>query len=214
MYKHHVCTICDTLAEQLPCGTLKMVQLNYNTGIATVYHIGEHTCNPKINKKENYDFISKQIKKFPTLTPKMLQVHCVQEKIDIDDIHGARLVGKKLADRNRIRSLRSTLLCRDPKLQVSSFAAVATFKEACDKVDKFYVYEINNGRMNSDNDFVFKTSRLSTELALMMDQDYTPVNCLQTEDAYFDGVHSRVVSVLGANKESKSFSMPSVVFIV
>ena len=195
-YKRRVCGTCGVLAEQLPCGAVKMLELNFNTGICTVYHMGEHTCNPKINKKENDEFISEQIKKFPSLTPKNLQVHCVNEKIEDGDILGARIVGKKLADRNRIRSLRSQLLCTDPNTDVNSLSAVATLKEACDKVDKFYIYEMNDGGMNKENDFVFKTTRLSAEIALMMDQKYTPANCLQTEDAYFDGAHSRVMGYI------------------
>ena len=192
MYKHRVCASCGVIAEQLPCGAVKMLELSSTTGICTVYHLGDHTCNPKINRKENDEFISEQIKKFPTLTPKNLQVHCVKERIDAGDVLGAKLVGKKLADRHRIRNLRSQLVTTDQNTDVNSLAAVATFKVACDKVDECYIYEMNDGRMNGENDFVFKTTRLSAELGLMMDQEFTPMNCLQTEDAYFDGAHSRV----------------------
>ena len=72
-----------------------------------------------------------------------------------------------------------------------SLEAVATFKAACDKVDEFHIYKMNDGRMNGGTDYVFKSSRLCGELGLMMDINYKPQNVLQQEDAYFDGAHSR-----------------------
>ena len=53
----------------------------------------------------------------------------------------------------------------DQNTNVQSLAAVAMFKEACDKVDKFHIFKMNDGQMNTQTDFVFKTSRLSVEWA-------------------------------------------------
>ena len=50
---------------------------------------------------------------------------------------------------------------------------------------------MNDSRMNTIPDFVFKTSRLSAELGLLMDQENEVKNVLQQEDCYFDGAHSR-----------------------
>ena len=72
-----------------------------------------------------------------------------------------------------------------------SLMAVAIFKKACDIVDKFFVSEINDGRMNHGTDFVFKTSWISAEIRLLMDQELDPGNQLQLEDVYFDGVYTR-----------------------
>ena len=191
MFKRHVCSSCGVFAEQMACGARKLVEFSHNTGYANVYHLGQHTCLPKVNTKEHDDYICVQIKKYPNLTPKNLQVQCVKEKINEGDIQGARSVSRKLSNRSRIRQIRSQLLEVDQNTNVQSLAAVAMFKEACDKVDKFHIYKMNDGRMNTQTDFVFKTSRLSAELGLMMDQNYIPNNNLQLEDAYFDGAHSR-----------------------
>ena len=62
--------------------------------------------------------------------------------------------------------------------------AVAIFKEACDKSDPFHIFKMNDSRMNTLPDFVFKTSRLSAELGLLMvmDQGNEVKNVLQQED--------------------------------
>ena len=196
MFKRRVCSSCGVFAEQMACGARKLVEFSHNTGYANVYHLGQHTCLPKVNTKEHDDYICAQIKKYPNLTPKNLQVQCVKEKINEGDIQGARNVSRKLSNRSRIRQIRSQVLEVDQNTNVQSLAAVAMFKEACDKVDKFHIFKMNDGRMNTQTDFVFKTSRLSAELGLMMDENYTPRNSLQLEDAYFDGAHSRCLGFI------------------
>ena len=75
-------------------------------------------------------------------------------------------------------------------VDVHSFTTVGIFKQACDKVDEFYIFEVNDGWMNRGTDFVFKTSHISAEVGLLMDQNLDPGNPLQLEDTYFDGAHS------------------------
>ena len=41
---YKVCAICDETAEWIDCGARKMVQYDYATQTAKVYHIGEHKC--------------------------------------------------------------------------------------------------------------------------------------------------------------------------
>ena len=71
------------------------------------------------------------------------------------------------------------------------FGAVAIFKQTCNKVDPFYIFDINDSRMNNDPDFCFNTSRLACELGLLMDQENTLHNAPMDEDAYFDGAHNK-----------------------
>ena len=53
-----------------------------------------------------------------------------------------------------------------------NFEAVVSFKEYCDKKDKFYIYKINDGRGNLDQpSYVFKTSSSKLDVALDMDSD-------------------------------------------
>ena len=191
LYKKKVCRSCGVFAAQKECHARKLIEFHQLKGICDVYHYGEHTCLPKEDKRGNDDYINEQIKKYPNLAPKALQVQCVKEKVSQGDIKGAQEIGRKLADRNRVKQLRSEMLSPDQNTDHHSMEAVAIFKEACDKSDPFHIFKMNDSRMNTLPDFVFKTSRLSAELGLMMDQGNEVKNVLQEEDCYFDGAHSR-----------------------
>ena len=188
--KRKICGSCGVFANSIECEAWKMVEFYPNTGYAMVYHYGEHKCTLKLDRHRHDEFIKEQIRRHPNLTPKKLQIHCIKEKMEEGDIQGARFISKKLADTRRIEQLRAETVKPLQNLDVHSFTAVGIFKQACDKVDEFYIFEVNDGQMNRGTDFVFKTSRICGEVGLLMDQNLDPGNPLQLEDAYFDGVHS------------------------
>ena len=171
LYKKKVCRSCGVFAAQKECNAHKLIEFHQLKGICEVYHYGEHTCIPKEDKKGNDGYITEQIKKYPNLPPKALQVQCVKEKVSQGDIKGAQEIGRKLADRNRVKQLRSEMLSPDQNTDHHSMEAVAIFKEACDKSDPYHIFKMNDSRMNTLPDFVFKTSRLAAELGLLMDQE-------------------------------------------
>ena len=80
LFKNRTCRACGMFASQTKCTAIKMIQINQLEGILDVYHLGEHTCTPKEDRKKNDDFILEQIQKFPNLPPKQLQVHCIKQK--------------------------------------------------------------------------------------------------------------------------------------
>ena len=43
--------------------------------------------------------------KHPSLTPRKLQLHCTEQKIDEGDVDSARAISQKLADKGRIEQL-------------------------------------------------------------------------------------------------------------
>ena len=191
LFQRKTCRACGVFASKRECPAGKMVEYNRQKGTLEVYHYGEHTCIPKEDRKANDEFILQQIKKYPNMHPKQLQVHCIKEKVDSADITGAQEVTKKLADRSRIRQLRAEILQPSQNVEPHSFEAVSIFKQACDKVDSFYIFQINDGRMNPDPDLLFKTSRIACEIGILMDQENELHNVLMDEDAYFDGAHNR-----------------------
>ena len=75
---------------------------------------------------------------------------------------------------------------------LNSFDAVGIIKQATDKKDRYYIYQINNGNLNNNSDFVFKSSRAMAELAIAMDVDSPISSVLQQENAYFDATHTCV----------------------
>ena len=75
---------------------------------------------------------------------------------------------------------------------LNSFDVVGITKQATDKQDRYYMYQINNGNLNHNSDFVFKSSKEMAELAIAMDVDSPVSSVLQEENAYFDATHTHV----------------------
>ena len=51
----------------------------------------------------------------------------------------------------------------------NSFDAVSIMKRTLNEVDKYYIYRINNGSLNGELDYVFKSSKQMAQLAIRMD---------------------------------------------
>ena len=47
-----ICQICKTVVMQEGCGARKLVEFNPTTWIAYIYHLGNHTCQGKIDRKK------------------------------------------------------------------------------------------------------------------------------------------------------------------
>ena len=75
------------------------------------------------------------------------------------------------------------MLSVEDNVETNSIEAVAIFKEACDKVDPFHIFEMNDSRMNDSIDFVFKTTRLAAEVGLLCDEDNSFLGFLGTSVA-------------------------------
>ena len=74
-------------------------------------------------------------------------------------------------------------------LDENSFDAVGILKAETDKCDPFYIYKINNGRLNGSTDYVFKSSREMALLAIEMDVNNEEETGLQNENAFFNVTH-------------------------
>ena len=49
--EYKVCAICDETAERIDCTARKMVEYDYGSRIAKVYHIGWHKCWPQVTQQ-------------------------------------------------------------------------------------------------------------------------------------------------------------------
>ena len=61
-----VCAIYDHVAQRIYCGAKKLVEYNYITQIATVYHLGTHKCWPQISPRTSACF------QHPTVIPQQV----------------------------------------------------------------------------------------------------------------------------------------------
>ena len=185
---NRVCYQCGQFATRLHCGAKKYVHLPSGSNVATVYHLGNHTCKLKPDSKYDATYTQKWLQQFPSLSFNKFKSTVIKHLLDLGNIEGAHEAAERITRQAYTKTKRESL---DPQeFLPHSLEAVSILKEGSDKNDHFYIYEINNGKMNNKPDYVMKSSKVMLLEALKMDQD-AEVNDLQKEDAYFDGCHSR-----------------------
>ena len=186
-----VCYSCGKLAGQVACGARKLISYSYGSEYAEVYHFGYHKCQMKHEVTNDRDYTSKWVKKYPGLSFRNLKSTVIQCLLDEGDVAGS----KEAAERITYKAYRSCKYYQKgesdtAEVSTQSIEAVVEVKKGSDELDKLYIYEVNNSKMNSLPDFVVKSSSKILEIAVEMDVD-GPSNILQDEDSYFDGCHSR-----------------------
>ena len=171
-------------------GACKLVDFNPFTQIATVYHLGTHKCWQKITTEKIRGFQQKQMQRKGTRTgaAKAMVIEDISYQISIGDMDMAEELADKWSDLHRSKRIQNEL---DPILSEdhNSFDAVGIIKRKADTKDPYYIYIINNGNLNNDSDYIFKSSKQMTRIALAMNVD-GPENVLQLENAYFDAMHT------------------------
>ena len=96
-------------------------------------------------------------------------------------------------DRKLVAEMKQQVITRVTDKDPNSFAAVAELRKQLKSFDPYLIYKLNDGTLNDDISFVFKSSRCAAELALEMDyQDPENRSCLKEEPVYCDTMHSRV----------------------
>ena len=188
-----ICTICDHIAERESCGAKKMIEYDTELNEATVYHIGRHSCWPKVNNAKRTKEICNTIaKKNLRGSAKDVCISQISELIEAGDMEGAACECYTWVDR---RAVERELQYSKPTYGIdnNSFDAVGLVKRKTDTWDPYYVYEIGNQNYITGNkcDYVFKSSCRMAKMAIQMDQDGQE-NLLQMENAYFDATHSCV----------------------
>ena len=168
-----------------------MVDYDYTTQIATVYHLGIHKCWPQISSRTSAHF------QHPTVIPeqvmgsaKEVDLWQIVRLIDEGDMDVAEKEAEVWLDRRKVRRQMEAL---NPKqgMDHNLFDAVSIVKAKTDTKDPFYIYKIGNKNLSGGSDFVFKSSRTMAKMALDMDVDGEP-NLLQMENTYFDATHTHV----------------------
>ena len=185
-----VCEICDHIAVWEGCGVRKLKDFNPKTNEALVYHLGTHVCWSRTDTDEIQQIhMDKAKSSRRTGSAKQMALEDIVEKITECDMAGAEEevdYWSDLKHANRVHNKANPNYSQD----LNSFDAVGIIKQATDKKDRYYIYQINNGNLNN-SDFVFKSSRAMAELAIAMDVDSPISSVLQQENAYFDATHTR-----------------------
>ena len=91
-------------------------------------------------------------------------------------------------DKQKIKNLKKRVQNEKNPLG-HSFEALSDFKSRISKRDTFFIYRLNDRKMNDNTSYVFKTSKALLQLALAMDKDQNGM--LSGEYAFFDGSFKR-----------------------
>ena len=186
-----ICNIYDHIVQREGCGAKKLVEYDNLHKIATVYHLGEHTCWMHIDNRDRNDMLRRKIEEKKLSGPaKQVGINEISHLIDDGDMDAAVAEVECWVDRCAVeRQLQSS--APNTGLDHNSFDAVGIIKRKTDERDPYYIFRIGNKNLDSGCHFVFKGSRKMAEIALQMDQDGED-NILQMENAYFDAAHMHV----------------------
>ena len=167
-----------------------MVKYEYSTGIAKVYHIGNHKCWPQIttDSAQLLSLVQKPVKRKGSA--KDVAIEEILEFIDKGDMDGAEREAEAWVDRRKVKRTIESLKPMHGS-EENSFDTVAELKKKTDEKDKYYIYQLGNKKYGNTVDHVFKSSKKMAQMAIEMDVDREE-NILQLENAYFDATHSRV----------------------
>ena len=190
IWHYKICTICDETAERISCPARKMIEYDYSTRIAVVYHIGYHSCWPQIST--DTDQLLSQIQKPAKRkgSAKEVAIEEISSCIDAGDMFRVEQKADAWMDQRKVKR---TIESIKPShgADENSFDAVANMKKKTDTKDIYYIYQIGNINYGNTVDHVFKSSHKMAEIALQMDVNGED-NILQLENAYFDATHSCV----------------------
>ena len=96
-------------------------------------------------------------------------------------------------DRKLVAEMKQEAITRVTDKDPNSFAAVAALWQELKSFDPYLIYKLNDGTLNDEISFVFKSSKCAAQLALEMDyEDPENKSCLREEPVYIDTMHSRV----------------------
>ena len=189
-----ICDSCRCVMKRQGCGARKFVDFNLQTNLAHVYHMGTHTCTPRLEARRKKKCMAKILQNVDSQTNTsgkeiaVNQVEKILETCTIAEIH--KEVGLWIDYRQNKQVLNETIPFV-PKDE-NSFDAIAITKCKTDEYDPYYICRVNNRLCNNTSDYVFKSSREMVGIAIMMDINNPEVNPLQFKNCYFDATHKRV----------------------
>lgn len=194
------CRSCGYIAERKFCGAKKMTVFLPVEKLLVVHYSGYHTCTLKerpivdnLSKEEKKNIMRTILSENPRATIKKLQESTAEYFIKKGEPEKA-ILGIKLAqDRELVKELKNEFSLSSTEGDPNSFQAVADLRDELKPYDPFYIYKINNGSLNDQPSFVFKTSTYAGNMAIEMDYtDESNTSVLKEECVYVDAMHSRV----------------------
>ena len=185
---HMVCKGCGRCAVFVSCLCRKYMEFLPHPLEVRVYHVGMHTCQAK-RKVPLPTVVEQSLRRNPKLKPSQVVRQSILEglKADVVDWDQLERTTDALLDTKKISNLKAKIKETNPASH--SFKAVANLKLKSDEKDEYFIYKMNDRRMNpAEPSYVFKTSKLKINIALSMaDKKHFMAN----EYCYIDGKWNR-----------------------
>ena len=136
-----ICNICDKVAQHEGCGARKLIEYDYETHLATVYHLGNHTCSLQLDQiKRNQVMMKRLQEKNPTGSAKEVGSHEIGLMIELGEMDLAANEAENWVDR-RAAKCQMEKLAPTAGHDHNSFDTVGIIKQTTDMWDKFYIYQ-------------------------------------------------------------------------
>lgn len=187
------CRSCNRKGVYVPCPARKISEFPNNSYVATIYHIGNHTCTavpkPKINAHHDIEEMFKADQKMkPSAVPTAKLTSMIREGKSWKEIEES---AEGMLDKNKIKNIKAKVV-NSMHLNGHNFDAVAEIKKKTDEKDRYLIWKINNRHFNCNGQgsYVFKMSNEKTEICVQMDVQNSE-HPLSKEYCFLDAVHSR-----------------------
>lgn len=186
-----VCSCCGYSAKPIACFARKIWEFPDGASHVLVYHYGTHKCTAI---KPSID-VSSEVNKFFKENSSAKPSQCAYESLkatlhDTKDVKDVYEKAQGYADYKKLQNVKQKVLESINPLG-HSFDAIATIKEAADKVDKFLIFRAEDGSLSgSENMFVFRSSREKVEMMYQMQRGSG--SSLAEQYCFLDAEHDRV----------------------
>ena len=194
------CKTCGNVADREFCGALKLTMFYPDRKVLEVFYAGTHTCSLKVRlpynlmpEKMKKEVLKPILQKNPRATTKQISEEAAENFLRIGKPELARQSIRLAQDRKLVAAMKQEAITRVTDKDPNSFAAVAALRQELKSFDPYLIYKLNDGTLNDEISFVFKSSKCAAQLALEMDyQDPENKSCLREEPVYCDTMHSCV----------------------
>ena len=180
------CKTCGNVADRQFCGAMKLTMFFPDRNELQVYYAGTHSCSLKM--RSAYTVMPEKVKKAvlkpilqknPRASTKQISEEAAENFLRIGKPDMAVQSIRIAQDRKLIAEMKQEVITRVTDKDPNSFSAVAELRKQLKSFDPYLIYKLNDGTLNDEISFVFKTSRCAAQLALEMDyQDPENRSCL------------------------------------
>lgn len=182
-----VCKCCGVRAIHIDCPAVKVWEFPSNSHLVTIMHAGNHTC--VAIPRQDSSKLETVFNENPDLRPR--QAAC---KLAVNAIKAGKSweevikITDTFINTNKVRNVKQKVR-KSMHPSGVNFEAVGQLKSKVDDQDPYYIYRVNDRKLNQQKSYVFKTSRTQANIVLSMDRHREGI--LNKEYCFMDVKHNR-----------------------